>query len=342
MHRPAHTDQWLAALKSHPEYDSLRSDRKTALLRCCKLLARVADYASMTTRPTWDFLATALGVTRRSVARYLQQLRNMRLLGVVASGRTAKHATTGPDGKRHNEAAVYVLCQPNPQRDVQHTVGRLLGFMPPAVDEYVTPPNVVGTYYSNKRVNPHTRARARGSISKEQRKLGLSPDEIRWNRHWVPTTKAQQRTAAWRLRTMIPHVFRRMSERDLASILKDFFHAGWSVADVHHALDTKPDGTPWPHSGAPNTNQPRRIRGWLKYRLAAWRNHNNKPLKSVTQLKAAQEDQARQLKQLEAEQKAQRQAEVKACPAETRDRILADIRKHLPRRIKPKAKPWAA
>ena len=32
-----------------------------------------------------------------------------------------------------------------------------------------------------------------------------------------------------------------------------------------------PDGTLWPHSGAPDTKEAWRMRGWLRHRLSAWR-----------------------------------------------------------------------
>lgn len=331
MHRPKHTDDWLVSLQSHPEYDSLRADLKTALLKCATLLTKVADFTSMTTRPTWDFLAHALGVTRRSVARYLRHLRDLQLLGIVASGRTAEWASVGPDGERINEAAVYVMCQPNDKKDMEIA---LQPFTSQPVDGNVTPPSFAGQNLSFKKVNPHTRAResARGSKSKEQRKLGCSVEQIRWNQNWIAQTKAQRRSAAWRLRSLIPHVFGAMSVRDLAATLKDFFAAEWTVKDIHHALDVQPDGTPWPHSGAPDTKSPRRLRGWLKYRLAAWRDPQGNPIKSNSQQAQERRKVREQNRQIEAERKAQRKAQVQACPPEVKKATLADIRKMFSRR----------
>ncbi|TSE15682.1 hypothetical protein B1A87_006980 [Arthrobacter sp. KBS0703] len=56
-----------------------------------------------------------------------------------------------------------------------------------------------------------------------------------------------------------------------SSSCRDFFLAGWTVADILPALDWMPDGTQWPHSGAPDTKDPRRMRDWLRHRLSHWR-----------------------------------------------------------------------
>src|SRR5699024_3400718 len=104
-------------------------------------LIAAADFATMTTRPSWAKLGELLGVARRTVARYLQQLRTMGLLGVVASGRSAAYAAKGPDGQRKNEAAVYVLCVPENPRATRSVISRFLGINPSDVDKSGTPPS---------------------------------------------------------------------------------------------------------------------------------------------------------------------------------------------------------
>src|SRR5699024_8208905 len=116
MQRPDHTREVIEALQAHPDYELLRSDRKRGLMRCVEVLLAAADFMAMTTRPTLARIAVVLGVARRSVARYLQHLKAMGLLGVVASWRSAEYATAGPDGLRVNETAVYVLCTPQKPR----------------------------------------------------------------------------------------------------------------------------------------------------------------------------------------------------------------------------------
>lgn len=329
MQRPDHTREVIEALQAHPDYELLRADRKRGLMGCVEALIAAADFTTMTTRPTWAKIAEALGVARRSVARYLQQLRTMGLLGVVASGRSAEHAAAGPDGQRINETAVYVLCIPQKTRAIKKAFGRLFGINPQGVDRNVTPPSEAGYYLSSKEVNPRTRARKGFSKSVEQKQLGYSVEQVRWNKHWIPKNRKQQLTAAWRLKTMLPHVLGRMTDRDIAASLRPFFDAKWSVADVHHALDWRPDGTPWPHSGAPETKAPHRVRGWLKYRLSAWISDDNQPLPSKAQLAEEQREYKRRQRELELANEATRRQQAQAVDPSFKRQALARIRQIL-------------
>lgn len=331
MQRPDHTREALEALRSHPEFDVIRSDRKNALVRCVEALISLADFSTMTTKPTWAKLTEMLGVTRRTVARYLQHLKSMGILGVVASGRSARYAAKGPDGLRSNEAAVYVLCVPKKTRSTKALFTRFLGSNSRAVDESVTPPSEAGLYLSNKEVNPRTRARKGFSQSKEQKRLGCSVEQIRWNKHWKVTGRRQQLTAAWRLKMILFNVLGRMTNRDVASCVRPFFEAGWSVADVHHALDHRHDGTPWPHSGAPDTKAPHRVRGWLTYRLNAWKDDEGHPLPSKNQVANEQLDQQRRQRQFELEQQSARGQKVQAVDESVKRHALEQMRTMLER-----------
>lgn len=76
---------------------------------------------------------------------------------------------------------------------------------------------------------------------------------------------------------------RRLSARHLRSVLRPFFAAGWTVPDVRYAIDTRPDGTPWPHSGADGV---RHMAAWLRHRLGAWQGPDG-PVPSRSQRAAA-------------------------------------------------------
>src|SRR5690606_5759290 len=98
----------------------------------------------------------------------------------------------------------------------------------------------------------------------------------------APATRGQQLDAA---RAMQHAAFplRRISARHLRSIARPFFRAGWTPRDVLYAIDTRPDGTPWPHSGA---DEVRHLGAWLRHRLAAWASPTG-PLPSRSQRAAA-------------------------------------------------------
>jgi hypothetical protein len=45
--------------------------------------------------------------------------------------------------------------------------------------------------------------------------------------------------------------------------------AGWTVADIRHALDHTPSGQPWPYAWR-STRELRNPAGWLLHRMHAW------------------------------------------------------------------------
>lgn len=79
-----------------------------------------------------------------------------------------------------------------------------------------------------------------------------------------------------------------MSPKDVTSAIRDFLIAGWTVADLHHALDYQPNGAPWPYSGVPRSDSPPRLRGWMRKRLAAWRTTTGEPFRSRDQRSTAE------------------------------------------------------
>ncbi|GGS84630.1 hypothetical protein GCM10010156_49080 [Planobispora rosea] len=75
---------------------------------------------------------------------------------------------------------------------------------------------------------------------------------------------------------------RRISARHLRHLLAPWFAAGWTPADVLHALDHLPDGRPWTFAG-----RVRHVPGWIGHRLAAWRDADGRPVISKSQRLAA-------------------------------------------------------
>jgi hypothetical protein len=217
------------------------------------VVARCADWQSLTSRPTWQRLMDTAGMSRSTVAKYLRLLRDVGLLGIVESGttplfRSFLHAADG------NRASVYVLCVPAhaPVSPVEET--RTPSRSP---KESLTTP-------------PHARE---------------EPGE-----NLAPTREVQRR---------VP-VLSEISDRHLRSVLRPYWDAGWTVADVLWCLDHQPDGALWPH-----TDRVRHVPGWIRYRLSAWTG-----MSSPSQQRAAWHEQIR------AEQ-AQRRAE-RGTPADPR------------------------
>ena len=338
--RAAHGDQVMARLLAILSEHRMRADghrARVAVLTC--LIAR-ADYETMTTRPGWEALAEAAKCTTRSVARTLAQLEAWGLLGRVAGGRQAQYAAAGPDGERINEAAVYVLCVPSPLTLVHTTTDE-------SGDINVTPPALGGSHLNKKKLT-HTRTRenppsdaAPPQLTQPAAANGglehLTPyrPEIRWNRHRTTRTPIQRLAAATELRHQIG-VLRPMSPKDIRSVFKDFFEAGWTIADLHHALDWQPAGTRWPHSGAPDVTRlcrrdaATRMRGWLKHRLNTWRTSSGEPLYSRTQREEAAHRERKALQAIERrrilEEQATRAARAQQGDSPAKIAALAQIR----------------
>lgn len=284
--RAAHGNDVLRALAEHPEFaQKYASAQLTLRSILCGLISRT-NYETMTSRPGWKYLGEAIGVSRRTVARALKTLEAWGLLGVVASGRSAQWATVGPDGQRSNEAAVYVLCTPSPLALVEEPET-------PTVDENGTPPAVGGSHLKILK-ETHTRARGKtleGTATPSENKTRGSAatdhqmpyrPELNWPAHRTAASKKQRLCAASELRHRI-FLLRPMSQKDVASVVRDFLLSGWTVADLHHALDFQPNGSPWPYSGVPETDYAPQLRGWMRSRLNAWRTTTGEPLRSRDQ-----------------------------------------------------------
>lgn len=306
MVRAAHGRQTMAALLTHEKFALRNRNGRATIVAVLRALIERADYENMTARPGWEALIEATGTSRTTVARVLRLMVSWGLIGRVASGRQAKYAAAGPDGERINEAAVYVLCAPSPLA---------------LVNKVGTPPALGGSHLKEKKLT-HTRAREKSSQN-DVAPPRLIPTgaasgapaaqvpwrpELLWPAHRAPNRHVQRAAAASEIRYR-SFPLRCMTTKDVASSCRDFFLAGWTVADILHALDWRPDGTLWPHSGAPDTKDAWRMRGWLRHRLSAWRTEAGEPLRSRDQQASARAAALRREQEAERRRILERQAE---------------------------------
>jgi Bacterial regulatory proteins, gntR family len=327
MVRAAHGRQTMTALLTHEKFAQCNRNGRATIAGVLRALIARADYDSMTTRPGWEALIEATGTSRTTVARVLRLLAAWGLIGRVATGRQAKYAAVGPDGRRINEAAVYVLCAPSPLALV-HKVG--------------TPPALGGSHLNKKKLT-HTRAREKnpntdvapprlipaGTTSGASTPHVPWRPELLWPAHRTTNRRIQRVAASSEIRYR-SFPLRCMTPKDIANSCRDFFLAGWTVADIIHALDWRPDGTLWPHSGAPDTKDARRMRGWLRHRLNAWRTASGEPLRSRDQQAAARAAALRREQHVERqrilERQAARAAQLDASDSPAKVTALAKIR----------------
>ncbi|WP_394163527.1 hypothetical protein [Galactobacter valiniphilus] len=308
---------WRALLEL-PGYQLARKDRRLTLARVLWVLMRCADFDTMTTRPTWAVLQERTSRSRNAVATALRQLRAWGLIGIVASGRQADHATKGADGERCNEAAVYVLCRPAgrglralpvlPQH--AEAVARREGAARLAVEEKNTPPakrysptQVEGTSHARKKKNQDVEPlrgpeSSRRGASAAQPHLPADRQELTWERHRTMASDGSRLAGLSTLRNLNP-ALRVLSLRDLRSLMRHHLDAGYTVADLHHALNHRPSPDPrtgrehWGplpeprHDQTPVDHQ-RVLREVLRHRLACWITAAGEVMRSPDQRIAAE------------------------------------------------------
>jgi hypothetical protein len=227
---------WLHALDNVDEYALLRADATKNARSVAWALARYTDWQTMVARPGWDLLIELTGLSRSTVAKYLALFAEWGLLGRVSSGTTWRTRGCDIDDRDGNLAGEYVLCVPG-QEPVEET----------------RTPSLLRKEERSTACERTTRTRTR------------ERETATWPIHRTPETRGEQREAAQRLRQQVPLLAQLRSKR-LTNLLEPWFELGWSPAQIRHALDHRPDGTPHWH-----TADVRHVAGWLKYRLGLWR-----------------------------------------------------------------------
>ncbi|MHC6219212.1 hypothetical protein [Arthrobacter sp. MMS24-S77] len=136
---------------------------------------------------------------------------------------------------------------------------------------------------------------------------------FRWP-YWVEPTCAPGGRASSLARTSI-QVFplQRISTAHVAAICRPFLRAGWTINDLKHAIDWRPNtDARYHHDGA---NGVENVGAWLKYRLGKWVRPDGGFYRSPSQRQAAEQ--------------AQRIAERQAAQ-ERRDRERAESARYIP------------
>ncbi|MEZ2373419.1 hypothetical protein [Arthrobacter sp. RCC_34] len=317
--------------------DALLADERLALCtrskrarieRFYRALQQLAHWASKTVRCLWGGRAAAyqedgatpglaewLRIPRRTIGRYFRILQDWGYLVVVATGRRAEHCPRDVDGNAQetNEAPVYAFTLPRPTEDPQEPA-------PALVDENGTPPLEEGTSLKNLKFLTHTRAHESDHGSAADSFSGVAvngpapaaqvpwrPQPL-WSARATPKLKRERRAAGAEI-ARLSFPLRAMSDKDIASVCREYFLAGWTVPDVLYAIDHFPDGSLWPHDGAPVTKDPRRLRGWLRRRLRAWKTEKGEVMRSRHQQLAAAQRQAKARRRAEQQRQLAAEAE---------------------------------
>jgi hypothetical protein len=297
---------WFTAVESHPDTELLRADGRESMLAIAYTLGWAADAATMTTRPTLARCMEVSGKCRRTVQNWWRWLEARGFLLVLEEGTTPQYRPA-------------IL-----RRGAESNLAREWRLVVPSVEASCTPGLVSGS--SPPRTREAHPDKARGFAADSP---ASPPRRLAQARQWPPGQNPQRRAerlaAADQLRAVHP-VLRRISARMLRSLLRPWFAAGYSPADVLVSMESRPSGEPHEHS-----DRVRHPALWLAARLSCWLGENG-PVPPRSQRLAGERERAR-AQQSTARAERQRRAESAAAVDVTRRAAeLRAIIAKLPRR----------
>jgi hypothetical protein len=124
---PRDQRHWLSALRRQDWVGDIRVDGRANLLRVARLVALHAGWETLESRPTWARLVARSGLSERTVARWLQELRVRGWLAHLEHGSTPAHRPMVLAHLEGNRAAVYGLRIPlSPQEALHRATDHLM------------------------------------------------------------------------------------------------------------------------------------------------------------------------------------------------------------------------
>lgn len=343
--RPAvHVMEWMRAAKAHPMIDGLRRDARARMHALIEHIARrETNTANVCTLVILRAAAAeALHVTERTVTTYFTLLRDAGLLCTVAAARSAEYQPKNSPHKGQNDAAIHGLTIPL-------TPAEALARATPGTTETTTEtqavegtfsPNPVGleedhvrtredefserSRFAAQEMNRRRASRSAWHTYRAQRKAPL------WSRHATVGLDEGGRSTRHALRARLHEMAMTLQEhapdtRDVstahvAALIRPFALAGWTVADVQHALDWSPTGER--HWQAANGMG--RIDAWMRARLALWLTTEGTPRRSFTQTQRAKDAAVRAAAEADRQRAAARRATTaRTIPTGPREALAA-------------------
>jgi len=288
---PARSQQrWLRDVDDVLDDAGLRSHAHANVRAVATVVAAHARWhVPMVSRPTWAALATRTGLSRRTIAAHLAWLRDRKLLASWEPGRTAAFRPMALCGTESNQAAEYLLVGPPTSNDTPAAAQT-----PPAADPgdkedrrhapALAPVEETRTPTWSRRDserNPRARAEDTAPLGR-LRGLGKPAITPKSRRFRSDPGRAVRLAVAAALREHAP-ALRTLSDRHVATLIRDHTTAGWTLRDLTWALDHPPTGRPhW------QTHRVYAPAGWFRRRLSLWRDKDARPISSPSQTAAKQ------------------------------------------------------
>lgn len=123
---PQDQRHWLSALRRQDWVRDIRADGRANLLTVARLVALHAGWETLESRPTWARLVARSGLSERTVARWLQELRVRGWLAHLEHGSTPAHRPMVLAHLVGNRAAVYGLRIPLSPEEALHRAAEQL------------------------------------------------------------------------------------------------------------------------------------------------------------------------------------------------------------------------
>jgi hypothetical protein len=247
-----------------------RKDLKANIWRFANAVAQCPgfDPASMTIMPIWQRLQERFGFPAKSISNYFRRLRDWGALAVVATGRTAEF-TPKSSGRTDNEAAIYVLLEKVEEEGVEKSS------VPVPNRAVNNPPHARAGEESKLNIDaatPHASLK-RAAQRREVNHQLLNRKEPLWDPNETTSARTKRERREAEHLASLELQFRsfplqRISTPHVAAICRPFFRAGWTIRDILHAIDWRPNtDARYHHDGA---NGVENTGAWLKFRLGKW------------------------------------------------------------------------
>lgn len=322
--------QAVPALQALPAWQGESRCRRKVLEALMRALVACADRVKMIARPGHARLGQMIGRRKSTVTAAIGWLLRHGVLGRVARGRSARFATPGPEGKRINEAAVYVLCQ-TPHLGLTKLLGRdgqaggvgleaalergWQSVTGKAGEKNWHPSSSEDSLRCSWRETTHARETGTGELWPQNR----------------PVRTSRQALAAARTLKHRVLALRSLSDRDVRSLIRPFLAAGWTPGDLVHALEHTPDQLHRMPSLGTGIDCAR-VRGHVRWRLAHWVDPQTGVMASASQQAQQRAEAARQALDASRAEAARARAAAAAVDAPARVSALESMREMFRRR----------
>ena len=325
---------YLRAVVADPVIAALRADRRRAVLELARILARHANWRTMTSWRPRDRACAEIGSPRDpskplSISAYKaarRVLEDRGFLGLVAQGWTSALRAAVLDDQT-GTCAVFVLTVPRRKQRLRsdQESPRVNRPLPGSRREPGEAPRAREAKTEVKDDNPEVK----GEKARAPRGQPMLPPAGAAPLTAVPENRTEALAAAQAMQERA-RVLRRISAEHLRHLARPFFAVGWSARDLLHAIDHDPGGRQ--HGYTSGVRSPA---GSIRSRLAGWSGPNGIPLPSRSQRLAEARRQvlADQTARREREASARaRVANYPAAAARARDMLMRRPRPQYPGR----------